>query len=83
MQWNCILIKVFVQFLKNRKDRCGGEADFRRKFPDHGKNRVKLLVKYRDKSHGILRLIINLPLISLLPGEGGKRSEPDEGKIRN
>ena len=26
------------------------------------KNRVKLLIKYRDKSHGILRLIINLLL---------------------
>ena len=33
-QCNCVLIKVFVQFLKNRKDRCGGEADFRRKFLD-------------------------------------------------
>ena len=31
--------------LRNRKDKCGGKADFRRKFPDHEKNRVKLLSK--------------------------------------
>ena len=29
-----ILLKVLIQLLRNRKDRCGGEADFRRKFPD-------------------------------------------------
>ena len=46
------------------------------------KNRVKLLIKYRDESHGIFGLSINLTLISLLPEEGGKQSEPDEGKIR-
>ena len=45
MTFHGILLKVLIRLLRNRKDRCGGEADFRRKFPDHGKNRVKLLVK--------------------------------------
>ena len=32
-------------------------------------------------SHGIFRLIIKLPIISLLPGgEGAEQSEADEGK---
>ena len=27
-QWNCVLIKVFVQFLGNRKDKCGERSSF-------------------------------------------------------
>ncbi len=30
----CVLIKVSLEPLGNRKDICGGKADFRRKFPD-------------------------------------------------